>query len=184
MAMANVQHPHLPALEPLLQRGGASRGSSTESARATLLQRGDASRGSSTESARETLLQRGDAPMGGVSHPLGSAAWKTGSCIRIFWNFRFSSGRGASNLKSSGEGSRNQFQDDPWNHQSAEQPWLDFLLWSLLEHVGCRRSAHERVLAKMCCKMLVARVRSKIRLFRRLAAEKESSAECFERIFD
>ena len=30
-------------------------------ARATLLQRGDASRGSSTESARATLLQRGDA---------------------------------------------------------------------------------------------------------------------------
>ena len=32
----------------------------TESARATLLQRGDASRGSSTESARAALLQRGD----------------------------------------------------------------------------------------------------------------------------
>ena len=62
--MANVQHPQLPALEPLLQRGDASRGCSTESARATLLQRGDASRGSSTESARATLLQRRDASRG------------------------------------------------------------------------------------------------------------------------
>ena len=43
----------------LLQRGGASRGSSTESARATLLQRGGASRGSSTEPAKAAGLLGG-----------------------------------------------------------------------------------------------------------------------------
>ena len=48
----------------LLQRGDASRVSSTEPTRATLLQRGDTSRGSSTESTRATLLQRGDASRG------------------------------------------------------------------------------------------------------------------------
>ena len=39
----------------MVQRGDASRGSSTEPARATLLQRDDASRGSSTEPARARL---------------------------------------------------------------------------------------------------------------------------------
>ena len=60
--MANVHHPQEPfPSKALLQRGDASRGSSTETARAILLQRGDASRGSSAESARAALLQRGDA---------------------------------------------------------------------------------------------------------------------------
>ena len=45
----------------LLHRGDVSRGSSTESARATLLQGGDASKASANESARATLLQSRDA---------------------------------------------------------------------------------------------------------------------------
>ena len=55
-----------------MQRGDASRRSSTGSARATLLQRGDASRGSSTESARATLLQRGDASRAHVDKKISS----------------------------------------------------------------------------------------------------------------
>ena len=77
-----------PKVTPCCERGGASRGSSTASVRATLLQRGGASRGSATASARATLLQRGGASRGSSTESAKVAGLEGGEverqkCVQI-----------------------------------------------------------------------------------------------------
>ena len=64
----------------MLQRGDASRESSSESVRATSLQRGDASKGS--ESLRATLLQRDDASRGSPTESVRATSLQRGDASR------------------------------------------------------------------------------------------------------